>query len=135
MSYEQCKFSELKNKTFKRIDISEGEEIGATRDAIKFYVEAGDAEPAFVCGHDQECCEEVYIEDTCGDIKDLLDTPILSAEEVTNKDKGALDEFDDEYLWTFYHLRTIKGTVTFRWYGASNGYYSVDVETFRKDEE
>jgi hypothetical protein len=38
--------------------------------------------------HDQDCCESVYIEDICGDLDDLLHSPILIAEEVI---KGRID--------------------------------------------
>ena len=78
--------------------------------------------------HLQDCCESVTIEDIIGDWDDLIGTPILAAYESTNSDMPPLDNHDDSYTWTFYHISTIKGTVSLRWYGTSNGYYSESVD-------
>lgn len=85
----------------------------------------------FEMSHSQECCERVSIEDVCGDVNDLLNSPILLAEEETsNYDPVDINKeyHDDLYCWTFYKLSTFKGDVTIRWYGESNGYYSVGVD-------
>jgi len=77
--------------------------------------------------HSQDCCEHVYIESIVGDLEDLKDSPLLQAEVVSNGDGPALSEYTDCYEWTFYKFATIKGSVTIRWYGESNGYYSTSV--------
>jgi hypothetical protein len=63
---------------------------------------------------------DVYIEDVCGDVEDLIDTKIVAAIEAKSE--------NNQPTYTFYTLRTIKGTVTLRWYGTSNGYYAEEAE-------
>jgi hypothetical protein len=81
--------------------------------------------------HQPNCCEEVYIEDICGDLNDLIDSPITMAEEVSNIDEPKLPRdvyAGDSYTWTFYKFGTNRGTVTVRWFGVSNGCYSEEPE-------
>lgn len=78
--------------------------------------------------HSQSCCESVYIEDTNGDLHDLIGTPILVAEERDWEPKNYEPKEYDVEQWTFYTFRTIKGSVDVRWYGTSNGYYSTSVD-------
>ena len=104
-------------------------------------LKAGSGDVKIVCSdgsmyrqlHEQECCENVNINDVIGDVEDLLNSPILKAEEVSS-DKNPIDypasEWQDSFTWTFYHLATIKGYVTIRWYGESNGYYSESVDFY-----
>lgn len=86
--------------------------------------------------HEQDCCEDVSINDIIGDLSDLIGSPIIEAEEVSSNDVGDLIEENEEVqtsyqydsiTWTFYRFSTKKGTVTVRWFGTSNGYYSEEV--------
>lgn len=109
----------LEGKTLEKI-----EQIGD--DELIFTTTEGEQYKMF---HSQSCCESVYIEDICGEFNDLIGSPILMAEEVTNmEDPGPLPGGEESYTWTFYKLATIKGYVTLRWYGSSNGYYSESVD-------
>lgn len=80
--------------------------------------------------HSQDCCEYVYLEDVVGNVFDLLHGPIVLAEEVSS-DRPALDNSDESHTWTFYKLATNRGSVTLRFYGTSNGYYSEEVDFIR----
>ena len=79
--------------------------------------------------HDQDCCEWVRVEDVIGDLSDLIGNPILLAEAVSREDPSLLDSL----TWTFYKFATIKGSVTVRWIGESNGYYSEEVDLLVKE--
>lgn len=73
--------------------------------------------------HEQDCCEDVHIDDIIGDLHDLLGYPILEAEEVITYGTKP----GDYGTYTWYKFATIKGCVTVKWYGLSNGYYSETV--------
>jgi hypothetical protein len=84
------------------------------------------AKNKFAFYHEQDCCEGVYIESISGDLNDLTESPIIQAEYTTKHEENQ-DECESK-TWTFYKFATIKGRVTVRWVGESNGYYSEEVD-------
>lgn len=114
-------FENLKGMILTRV-----EQVGDDR--IEFDASTGEK---FVLFHSQDCCECVVVEDVCGDFADLIGTPILLAEEVEHENNfvpEGCESYDASDTWTFYKLRTIKGSVDIRWHGSSNGYYSESVD-------
>ena len=110
---------ELINKTFNKVVGEKGDD---------YFIFENDKEK-IIFYHDQECCEEVYIEDICGDLSDLIDSPLIQAEVVSDSEEPkGFNPSNDSYTWTFYKFATIKGSVTVRWLGESNGYYSEEVD-------
>lgn len=100
---------------------------GDLGDSIVFTVDDGSE---YVMYHEQDCCEYVTIDDINGDLEDLVGSPILKANMITNSDRD-YGKSDESFTWTFYKLATIKGYVVFRWFGTSNGYYSEEVEFYQ----
>lgn len=125
------KFEDMKGMTLSRVDVADDKQ------SITFGTTDG---RLFRQHHRQDCCESVDVEDVVGDVSDLLGEPLLLAEEVTysGDDYGPENEWPEEvakpermpesYTWTFYKLATINGSVTIRWLGESNGYYSESVD-------
>lgn len=120
----------------KASDAKQGAEV------LLFLMDDGSA---YAFHHEQDCCENVAIEDVCGDMADLIGSPLVQAEEVTSNDARPADPFtgaqcslryEDSQTWTFYKFATVKGSVTIRWLGQSNGYYSesVNVKVLRAGE-
>jgi hypothetical protein len=118
----------LKNKTLKNITVAKdsNDDTYDREESILFETTEGKKYQMF---HSQDCCEEVYIEDICGDLNDLMGEPLLIAEERSNKDtiNSEKEVAAESFTWTFYEFATIKGSVTIRWFGKSNGYYSEEV--------
>lgn len=93
-------------------------------DALEFEAEDG---TVFAFSHQQDCCESVYIDDIVGDLNDLVGATLTMAEEI---DADGPDTGAESETWTFYKFATIKGYVTVKFYGSSNGYYSEGVSYF-----
>lgn len=124
---KDTEFNELVGKIIKSIE-------GLEKESEEVIFECTDGSK-YKMYHKQDCCESVAIEDVYGDIDDLIGEKIIIAEENNNGDWPQLNNYDDSYTWTFYKLATKKGYVDIRWYGASNGYYSEDVDFVKIEEE
>lgn len=117
------KIAELIGQTILRID-------GRVGDEAMTLVMTDAKEYRFA--HSRDCCEYVRINDICGDLGHLVGAPLLMAEESTNsEDSTEIIMSPDSFTWTFYKFATIKGYVTIRWLGESNGYYSERVQLER----
>jgi hypothetical protein len=121
---EVTKFPEMLGVSF--VEVTGGEPGSETMD---FRDASG---RIFRFFHSQDCCESVGIADIVGDVSDLIGFPMLEAEEISSGDAPA-PEHAESYTWTFYRFSTVKGTVTVRWLGESNGYYGEGVSFLRID--
>jgi hypothetical protein len=146
---KEVPFEILKGKTLKSIE-NKGEEL-------IFITTEGER---FRQIYHPDCCASCSVEEIHGDLEDLVGSPILMAEQVSDStpDESKVREeyerekqeaesvahhfyyddfeeykrmYDKSQTWTFYKAATIKGSVTIRWYGSSNGYYS-ETPTFEQ---
>ncbi len=111
-------------KTFYKVEVINDDE------ELHFCLDSGEK---YIFYHEQDCCESVAIDDICGELNDLVGSPITMAEEVCHE-STEVGDWGDSQTYTFYKFATAKGYVTVRWYGTSNGYYSESVD-FRKESE
>lgn len=118
MEVEPVKFEDLKGRTILKIVGKIGGE------SIRFCMENGDE---YLLYHDRDCCEHVEVDDIVGDVHNIIASPILVAEEVSNSGDPKPDG-DFSHTWTFYKIETWKGGITIKFYGESNGYYSEKVD-------
>jgi len=109
-------FSDLINKTLASVE--------TTDDKILFTTTDGSTYKMY---HEQDCCEGVYVDDICGDLNDLIGSPIFLAEERSRYETD-IEDVHESVTWTFYHLATCDAHITITWRGASNGYYSESVD-------
>ena len=125
-NYQNVDISDLIGKTLTSVEVNDSKE------EIIFTTSDGDE---YVMHHSQYCCESVTVDDICGDLKDLIGTPIVKAEESSSNENPVgvkAPEYQDSFTWTFYIFATVKGYVTIRWYGESNGYYSESVDLVKR---
>lgn len=108
-------FEELLGKTITEFSVND------YKDEIVIKTQCG---KTYKMHHDQSCCESVTVEDINGDIEDIVGSPLTRAEESSKYEE---DSYGDEQ-WTFYKLDTVNGGIVIRWYGESNGYYSISVD-------
>ena len=118
MAFDFETIKQLKGKTLTKIEASD--------ENIWFYTSDQKAVRLY---HLQDCCESVYVEDIVGDVSDLVGNPILRAEVRTEDGRSSYGDI----LYTYYELATINGSVTIRWNGSSNGYYSTRVTLVEYD--
>jgi hypothetical protein len=124
MSTKATSVSDLLGKTMTS--------VVATYDTLTFRDTEGREYELY---HAQDCCESVYIEDVCGELNDLVGSPLTMSEEVeSDPPEGHVPSDYGSETWTFYRFATVKGYVTVRWFGSSNGYYSESVN-FRETTE
>jgi len=119
---ERVAFETLQGKTFTKVYQESDEDYG---DVVFFVGEDG----SYVhCNTEYQMMNDVdvWIEDICGELEDLIGSPILQAEETVE---------EGEITYSFYKIATIKGYVTIRWCGKSNGYYSEQASLFEVGKE
>jgi hypothetical protein len=115
-----AEMKDLLGKTLNRLEVDS--------DELVFYTTEGKIYKLY---HEQVCDECVYIESVLGDLDDLGGSPIIFAEESTNREHPegyTASEHKESFTWTFYGFATLKGSVEVRWLGESNGCYSERVD-------
>jgi hypothetical protein len=92
-------------------------------DEVRIFTECGQE---YMFYHEQDCCENVDLNDYEGEAVDLTGGLITSAE-IAEGDHDKEPEYAESFTWSFYKIETSKGGLWMRWLGESNGYYGEEV--------
>lgn len=110
--------SDLVGRVFTGVNVA-----ACSVDDVSVYVSLYAHDACVYFGHVQQCCESVGLDEVHGDTMDLVGSPVLKA----TLETGGAEDDNGTSSWAFYHIATMKGYVTFRFGGSSNGYYSEEV--------
>jgi hypothetical protein len=122
---------EMLGKVYQDVSIHRYYDDGHDEGFDVMIFHTSDLEGVVFCPYDEDSYL-VEIIDICGDLRDLINSPILEAEVISDAPGKGFAKHGESYEWTFYKYATIKGSVTVRWYGESNGYYATDVDMVTK---
>lgn len=111
-----CDISEMLGRTIVEIDDSEADDA-----KIVFKCDDGSI---FCTYHFQDCCENVWFEDSDNPLQSLIGEKILKTFVNSKED----DKATESGTYTFYTLASFNVSVAMRFCGHSNGYYSESVE-------
>ena len=118
-------FFDLKGKTITSIQGSksdDGDTIITTSDGSSYTLT-----------HIQDCCENVRVYGTVGNIDDVLNEEVIAAEDTNPMDNPNAPDYRiyDSATWSQFRIVTNKGTFEIWWLGESNGYYSETVSVIK----
>ena len=128
-----AKLDELINKIISKIEITTDRVIFTTLSDEKDKYNVLKDGLVYHAYHNQDCCEDVFLEKVIGSITNILISPVLSTDEKAdsiNHPEDYIENIEDSqesFTWTYHTIRTKNGEVTFRWLGTSNGYYGESV--------
>ena len=118
---EGVEFETMKGETIVRVT-----GLVAGSELVELHCESGRTYSLF---HNQDCCENVAVEDVVGNIDDLIGVPLLMADATETHP----EDDDESSTCTFYKLATVKGYMDIRWLGTSNGWYSETVGVYMRE--
>jgi hypothetical protein len=111
-------FFELVGKTIVKLD----EDGLETSDGNKY-----------IFYHEQDCCESVGLFKMEGDVNNILNSPVILAEEDGSEPKDFDAKYEDSYTFSNYFLETAKGRLEIYFLGSSNGYYGESMNFYKVD--
>jgi hypothetical protein len=111
---------------FKDLEGRKIKDVAKSDEHVEIITEEGISFDLF---HDKDCCEDVGVEEIIGgELTELIDETVVEARKESGQLLPPQNEYDASYTWTFYIIRTNKISLTIRFYGTSNGYYSESVD-------